>query len=254
MKIAIVKKRDYPELKRLSKEVKVVKSGADICLAVGGDGTFIRAASKYSIPILPIRSVERGSIGYYADLSIDDLSYVVKKLKKREYKVERLANKIEIRYKGERYYAINEAALSNVLEEVSFRVNEIVDGKKYPIYPYVMSGDGMLVTSVVGSTAYNKSAGGPIILSPEVFCITFINVDGPYRNPIVVDSKKRLEIEIVKYNGKLLYDGKEIGTLKPGNKFYVSLSKEVVNIVRIIGKKESFGDKLERIIKSRMER
>ena len=114
----------------------------DICIAVGGDGTFVKAAKEYSGPILPIRSEERGSIGYYSDVNLDDIDFVIKALKNKDYYVEKLENKMEISHNGKRYYAVNEALLHNVLEEVSFKIYEIRGGKRYEIYPYVMSGDG----------------------------------------------------------------------------------------------------------------
>lgn len=253
MRITIIKKKEYPELRKLRKAFKVVDNG-DICVAVGGDGTFIRAARGFNGPILPIRSAEKGSIGYYADISTDEMDYAVEKLKSGDYSIERLGNKMEIEYRGRKYYAVNEAVLNNLLEEVSFRIYEIMNGKKEEVYPYVMSGDGVLATSVVGSTAYNKSAGGPIILSPDVFCVTFINVDGPYRNPIVIDSKRQIEVEVTKYRGRLRYDGMEIGVLRPGESFRVRLSDKELNVIRFRKRREGFGRKLERIIESRMER
>lgn len=253
MKITILKERNYPAVLKLQKAFEVVKKGK-ICVAIGGDGTFIRAARSFDGPILAIRTNEKGSIGYYADITTEQIDYAIRKLKSGSYTVEKLASKIEIIYKGKHHYAINEASLNNFLREVSFRIYEIRNGKKYEIYPYVMSGDGILITSVVGSTAYNKSAGGPIILSPDVFCLTFLNVDGPYRNPIVVDSKKEIEIEVVKYDGMLRYDGIEIARLRPGESFRVRLSKKQLDIVRLGDVREEFGEKLGRIIRSRMER
>ncbi len=253
MQIKIIKNRAYKALEPLYTAFKVSNRG-DICIAVGGDGTFVKAAKEYSGPILPIRSEERGSIGYYSDVNLDDIDFVIKALKNKDYYVEKLENKMEISHNGKRYYAVNEALLHNVLEEVSFKIYEIRGGKRYEIYPYVMSGDGILITSSIGSTAYNKSAGGPLILIPNVMCLTFLNVDGPYRNSIVVDASKVIEIEIVKYNGLLRYDGADIKELKPGDRFRVRVSEKELKIVRLKGKGESLAKKLDRIIRSRMSR
>lgn len=253
MKIKIVKNKDYRELKPLYASFDV-GNDAEMCIAVGGDGTFVRAAQEYSGPILPIRSEERGSIGYYSDVNLDDIDFVVRSLKHGKFSVEKLENKIEIEYGGKSYYAVNEALMHNVLEEVSFKIYEIKNGKRQEIYPYVMSGDGILITSSIGSTAYNKSAGGPILLVPDVMCLTFLNADGPYRNSIVVDSSKVIEIEVVKYNGVLRYDGIEIKLLKPGGKFRVRVSKRELKIVRLDGRREELARKLDRIISSRMEK
>jgi NAD+ kinase len=251
MKIKIVSNRNYPELKRFRSEFDVSER-ADICLAIGGDGMLVKAAKEFDGPILPIRSEVPGSTGYYSDVSLADIDFIIEHLKKRRYVVETLENKIEILYKGSRYYAVNEAVLHNVLQEVNFKIYEVVNGRRSAIYPFVMGGDGLLITGVMGSTAYNRSAGGPVILSPEVFCITFLNVDGPYKNPIVVDSKKTIEVEVVKYHGRIEYDGENITTLKPGDKFGVRLSPKVLKVIRFPSKKEGMDRKLERIIRSRL--
>jgi NAD+ kinase len=251
MRIKIVKKKKYKQLEPLYDNFEVVSTG-DICIAVGGDGTFVRAAKEYSGPILPIRSEERGSIGYYSDVNLDDIEFVVKNLKQKNFTVEKLENKIEIEYRGKKYYAVNEALLHNVLEEVSFKIYEIRKGRRQEIYPYIMSGDGILITSSIGSTAYNKSAGGPILLVPDVMCLTFLNTDGPYRNSIVIDSSKTIEIAITKYHGLLRYDGVEIERLKAGDTFRVRVSKQELKIVRFNNKKEELARKLDRIIRSRM--
>ncbi|MEM3839488.1 MAG: hypothetical protein QXF01_02845, partial [Candidatus Micrarchaeaceae archaeon] len=104
------------------------------------------------------------------------------------------------------------------------------------------------------STAYNKSAGGPIILSRCVLCLTFLNVDGPYRNSVVVDADRKIIIKLVKYSGILEYDGMQIAELKPGDTFRVGLSKKELRIVRFKGRKENLATKLDRIITSRMVR
>ncbi len=251
MKIKIVKKKDYKELRKVYDSFEVSAKG-DICLAVGGDGTFVRAAKQHDGPILPIRSEESGSIGYYSDLSLNDIDFAIKALKSKDYYIEKLENKMEVSFKGKRYHAVNEALLHNTLEEVSFKIYELRGKKRYEIYPYTMSGDGILITSSIGSTAYNKSAGGPIMLIPNAMCLTFLNVDGPYRNSIVVDSSKVIEIEVVKYNGQLRYDGEVIKTLKPGDSFKVRVSEKELKIVRFKKRREELARKLDRIIRSRM--
>lgn len=251
MEITIFKKKDYKEARRLYNEFKVSRNGK-ICIAIGGDGTFVRAAKSYSGPILPIRSEEKGSIGYYSDVSLKDIGVVIRKIKAGKYVVERLENKIELSYKGKHYFAVNEALMHNLLEEVSFKIYEVHGGKRTEVYPYTMSGDGILITGPIGSTAYNKSAGGPILLVPNVLCLTFLNADGPYRNPIVIDTSKTIEIEVVKYHATLRYDGAEIAKLKPGDTFRVRISNKELKVVRIDGMSEPLSQKLDRIIRSRM--
>ena len=250
MKVNIIKKNPDSD-KRLRKHFEVVDDG-EVCIAIGGDGTFIRAVQGTERPVLLIRDGQGGSIGYYSDVSLKEIEYAISKLKNKDYSVEHLANKIEITYNGRSYFAVNEARLNNIMQEVSFNVYERNGRGRSRIYPFVMSGDGMIVTGKIGSTAYNKSAGGPIILTPDVLCITFLNSDGPYSNSIVMDGTKELEVEIVKYEGILAYDFSKIAKLKEGDKFTIRMSDKKINVVKLNGRKESFADKLERKIRSRM--
>ena len=251
MKIKIVTMDDFPEIDRLREEFEV-SNNADICIAVGGDGAFVKAAREFDGPILPIRSGKALSSGFYADLSLDDIGFIIENLQEKKYTVEKLENKIELRYKNKKYYAVNETTLKNIHREVNFKVYQVTKEAREEIYPYIMGGDGILITGATGSTAYNKSAGGPLILSSQIFCMTFLNVDGPYRNPIVVDANKIIEIEIVKYNGLLDYDSVRIAELKPGDTFDVRLSDKELKVVRFNKKREGLAAKLERIITSRM--
>lgn len=250
MKITIVKEALQSQ-KKLYRRFSEVKH-KEICVAIGGDGTFIRAVQATDKPVLLIRDGQGGSMGYYSDVSLKDIDYVVKKLKDNDYTVEHLANKIEIIYNNKRYFAVNEARLNNIMQEVSFKIYERNGRKRSLVYPFIMSGDGAIVTGKIGSTAYNKSAGGPIILTPNVLCLTFLNPDGPYSNPIIIDGSKELEIEIVKYEGILAYDFNRIAKLKSGDRFVVRMSDKKINVIRFGDRKESLADKLERKIKSRM--
>ncbi len=251
MEIKIISKKKYPELKSLYKKFKV-SNDAEICLAVGGDGTFVRAAREHEGPILPIRSGEEGSVGFYSDLTLKDLSFIEKNLGSGNYNIEHIGNKIEIIYCGKSYYAVNEALLRNSLEEISFKIYGVKDGHRDEIYPYTMSGDGALITGSIGSTAYNKSAGGPIILAPDVMCLTFLNAEGPYRNPIIFGLQMTIEIEVAKYSGMLIYDGIKIAKLNPKDKFQVRLSQKKLKIIRFKERSERLSDKLDRIIKERI--
>lgn len=251
MKLSIISKKNYRELAALRSAFDVVRSG-DIVVAVGGDGTFLDAARSTDKPILAIRSTERGSVGYHADLSLKDIGRLVERLKAREYYIQRAGRKLEIIHNKRRYYAVNEALLINALGEVSFRVYEVKSGRKELLYPYTMSGDGIIVTGQVGSTAYNRSAGGPIILSEGVVCLTFLNADGPYKNPLVMGTDMEIEVRIEKYHAYLRYDGKNIALLRPGDSFRIKCSERELRLVKFRGMEEDFSEKLRRIIESRM--
>ena len=253
MRIKITKKRDYKELGRLYKEFEIVDRDAELCIAVGGDGTFVDAARSFSGPILPIRSNDKGSTGFFADLNIDDVDFVAERLKEGSYEIEAIGRKIEIIYDDHHYHAINEASLDYLPpEEVHFRMYRIRNEIREDLFPFVMRGNGIVITGSIGSTAYNRSLGGPIILDPDVFCITPIAPDGIYNNSIILSRSEEFHIEVVQGSGKLAYDGILIATLNKDDGFYVKASDRTVDVVRFRDRREGLDSKLRRLIESRM--
>jgi len=250
MKIKIISKKNYPELKKFYSEFSVSED-AKICIAVGGDGTFIKAANEFECPILPIRSNEKNSTGYYADVSFKDIKFIIKSLLSRNYKVEEIGRKIEVEYEKSKYYAVNEILLRNIQEEVYFKLYYDEKGKRNKLYEYTLSGDGFLVTSAIGSTAYNRTAGGPIILDKDTLCLTFLSIENPLTNSVILRKDEKLHIEIEKGRGMLSHDGVVISELNPGKSFDIKLSNKKVKILKLNNKNEEFSEKLSRIIKSK---
>lgn len=254
--IFINSKKNYKELKNLKNVFKVVKNinDADICISVGGDGTFIDSAKIFNGPILPISSNEKGSASYYCDVGLSDIERIIEDLSEGKYYTQTLSRKIKISYKGKDYYAVNEALLRNFSGNVYFEIYAKLtkNDKKEKLYPFIMGGDGALITSVIGSTAYNMSANGPIIVNDGSLCITFLNVNGPFKNPIVISSDAVVYIKVVKYKGLLKFDDDEISLLKPKDEFKVSLSDQCLKVIKFQDMREPFADKLEKIISSKM--
>lgn len=251
MRIKLVSKRQYPQLKKLYKNFEIDDSG-EMCIAVGGDGTFITAAREFDGPILPIRGEEAGSTGYYSDVGISDMDTVIENLKHNKYSIEELSRKLEVRYKSKTYYAINEALLKNKVKEVYFNLYTNDGGKRRLLYPYTISGDGLLITGKVGSTAYNRTIGGPIILSRNILCINFLYPESLFTNPLVINGDSEICVELSKGSGSLTIDGVDVGDLGPGDSFHVKQSEKPVKIVRLDGFREAFSDKLKRMINSKM--
>ena len=135
-----------------------------------------------------------------------------------------MGKKIEVEYENSRYYGVNEILLKNVQEEVYFKLYYDENGKRNRLYEYTLSGDGLLVTSAIGSTAYNRTAGGPIILDRSVLCLTFLSIENPLSNSVILRKDERLHVEIEKGRGMLSYDGIIISEINPGKSFDIRLS------------------------------
>lgn len=251
MKIKIISKKNYPELKKFYNKFDI-SDDAEVCLAVGGDGTFIRAANEFNGPILPIRSEERDSTGYYADVSLKDIDLIINNLLKKKYRIVNIGKKIELTYNENKYFGVNEVLLKNVQEEVYFKLYYDEKGIRSRLYDYTLSGDGFLATSAIGSTAYNRTAGGPIILDKNVLCLTFLSIENPLTNSIILRKDEKLHVEIEKGRGVLSHDGTIISDINKGESFDIKLSNKKVKVLKFNNKNEEFSQKLSRIIKSKM--
>ncbi len=253
LEITIVKRdgKETKEIRKLKKAFRATSNGK-IWIAIGGDGTFMKAAHRTDRPILFIRDGEMGSLGFWADVSTKDIDFIIGKLKSGDYGTETLSNKIELEYKGRKYCGVNEIRLNNIIEEVCFSIYKIDNGRRTMLLPFVVSGDGMLASTKMGSTAYNMSAGGPIIFSDRVMCITLLNVDGLYPNSIVIDGDRQVEVELMKYSGNLGFDNKQVAKLSKGDSFRVMLSERRITAVKFYERDESLSEKLERRVRNRM--
>ena len=166
--------------------------------------------------------------------------------------MEELGRKIEVDYEKSKYYGVNEILLKDIQEEVYFKLYYDEKGKRNRLYEYTISGDGFLVTSAIGSTAYNRTAGGPIILDKSVLCLTFLSIENPLTNSVILRKDERLHVEIEKGRGVLSYDGIVISDINPGKSFDIRLSNKKVKVLKLRNNYEEFSEKLSRIIKSKM--
>ena len=243
-RIVIITKQSYEAAKELSKHFEVGDQG-EICVAIGGDGTFLEATRRVDCPILLVRTGEKNSLGFHADARLDELPTVIERLKTGDYHVEK-HRKLRITHGEKSFDAVNDAVLFRANPGViHFNVSYFNEkGEVEPLYPDVVKGDGVIITRQIGSTAYNYFAHGPIILNGDVAVVTPIAAN--HRFSIV--SNGDFKIELLKNEGSLQCDGVEVERLKVNDVFTVSRSDKIVRTVRLRGM-ESFSGKLGRLIR-----
>ncbi len=242
-RISIVNKRPYPAVEELAKHFEVGKDG-EICIAIGGDGTFLEATRNHDCPILLVRGGETDSLGFHADATLKELPTVIERLKTGAYTVEKQA-KLRITFGGNVFQATNEAALLRATPSaIHCKVDYYDDsGRESPLYPGDIRGDGVIISRQIGSTAYNYYTRGPILFGVDVAVVTPVTAN--YRFSIVCD--RCFHVELRKSIGCLEYDGIEAAHLKKGDAFTVSRSDKMVSIVRLDAL-ESFAEKLGRLL------
>lgn len=136
---------------------------ADVLIAIGGDGTMIRAA-KFALPHdIPILGINAGNLAYLADLETDEMILLDKLISNNFYVEERFVLNVELYDNLNRLilsdYCINEVVFARGAEIKLTSLDLYCDNRFINRY----NSDGLIISTPTGSTAYNLSAGGPIV-------------------------------------------------------------------------------------------
>lgn len=235
MRLLVVAQARYQRIAKKSLKSNGVQSSnkPDAILAVGGDGTFLRAiqkAIKIRKPVLCVCAGE--SKGFLSDLSIFELDRALRTLKRKKYSVKRFPL-LEVKAGKNKGFAFNEVNFFRQ-EKKAARYDVFLNGKA--IYRKLIA-DGGIIATPAGSTAYNISAGGPVIFNNSM-AFTPINPHGFFK-PFVFSGAVRI---INAFSVDLFCDGNAIGKSRD---FIVRKSKKRVGIIRI--GKPDFSEKWKRI-------
>jgi NAD+ kinase len=181
----------------------------DVVLAVGGDGTILRALQLTKAPILGVNS---GSLGFLAEIDAPDFGRHVDRLVRGDHRIEeRLRLKVEV--DGQRLFDCTNEAVVHTAHVAKMRHFEVsVDGS---VLQRVRA-DGVIVATPTGSTSYSMSAGGPIV-DPrlDAILITAIAPFQPSMRPYAVPASSVVRVRLVKPRECLLVlDGQHEVNLK----------------------------------------
>jgi len=181
----------------------------DFIVALGGDGTLIsvsRRAYKFDKPILGINA---GNLGFLTDINPDNIEEFIKDYLNGNSRIdERMV--IEIEYKNKTLYAFNDVVISK--DVISSMINIQVDTDERFLNTY--RGDGLIFSTPTGSTAYNLSAGGPVVYPlTESFILTPICPHSLSQRPLVLPSNFTITAVVKENISKLIIDGQEIYSL-----------------------------------------
>ncbi|NCP83723.1 MAG: hypothetical protein GW809_07910 [Bacteroidetes bacterium] len=183
---------------------------SDIVISIGGDGTMLWTAQLMTyVDSKPILGINSGRLGFLANTPFLEIESTLTKVLANNYKLDKRYF-LEARHLafGKRY-ALNEFLFGK--KDSSAMVNIIAKYDGHLINKYWA--DGLIVAGPTGSTAYNLSSGGPIVLpSTNVIIVTPINPHTLTTRPLVLPSSGKLEIIIEKQHNELLfsYDGEQL--------------------------------------------
>ena len=223
----------------LKNKFELVEEDFDLGIAVGGDGSFLRmiTASNFNSACYYV-GINAGTLGFAQDISLDDITAFIKSLSKENLNYEKIAiGEVEIVFKNhevKKHHIVNEIVVRN--EELNtLHTNVFVDGSLLEQYV----GDGLLIATSFGSTAYNLSFGGSIVFNTfdtlQITPIAPLN-NKSYRNllnSVIIPSNKTITIEPNSNDDNLLItiDGKN-SFLNEVEKINIVIKNKTINIIR----------------------
>ena len=207
----------------------------DLMLVLGGDGTMIATARMIGDIEVPVMGVNYGGLGYLAEFPIEELFSALEAILAGDYKIqERLMLAVELR-RGEELITknrvlndvvVNKSALARIIEIEAYLNNQFLNRFR---------ADGLIVSTPTGSTAYNLSAGGPIIFpSMNAIVITPICPFTLSNRPIVVPDDSVIEVRLMTENEEvaLTLDGQVGFPLQAGDRAMIRKSNATFNLVQ----------------------
>ncbi|HET6978248.1 MAG TPA: NAD(+)/NADH kinase [Pyrinomonadaceae bacterium] len=219
---------DQSESERLAEDV-------DLILVLGGDGTMIATARMIGDQEVPVLGVNYGGLGYLAEFRIEELYSALESILAGNYRLDRrVMLAVELHRDGEspktsrvlNDVVINKSALARIIEIEAFLNRQFVNSFR---------ADGLIVSTPTGSTAYNLSAGGPVIFpSMNAVVITPICPFTLSNRPIVVpdDAEIELLLKTDQEEVALTLDGQVGFPLKVADRVVIRKSRTTFNLIQ----------------------
>ena len=213
-------------------------TGLELAIVLGGDGTILRAAELVRGGTAPILGINMGHVGFLAEIDPEDMDEAMARVIARDYAVEdRMTLAVEVRAaSGEVSYktwALNEATVEKAARERMMEVVIEVDSRPLSTFGC----DGVVVSTPTGSTAYNFSAGGPVIWpSVEAIAVVPLSAHALFARPLVVGPETTVAIDVLARtdgNGILWCDGRRSHELPPGARVDVRRHEKPVRLARL---------------------
>jgi len=206
----------------------------DIIIALGGDGTILRTSRNLNNSNIPILGVNIGNLGFLSSVELLDFENAMKRFIEDDYYVEdRMMLKCTLPYREEfdEYTALNDIVVSKgtLARVVKYELH--IDNKFYIDF----TGDGLIISTPTGSTAYSLSAGGPIIYpNLDVIAVTPICPLSLSMRTIVLDCRSKISISIKCEHESifLTLDGQRAIKLNNYEKILVSVSNKKCRLVK----------------------
>ena len=203
----------------------------DFLISVGGDGTLlsvVRKSFKFDKAVL---GINLGTLGFLTDISMEQLPDFIENLKKGIYKIDNRMM-VEGSVNLNKFVAFNDIVISRKSISSMIKIEGKIDGKHFNSY----FGDGIIISTPTGSTAYNLSVGGPIVYPlTEAFIVTPVAPHSLTKRPLVMPADFEIEFKIMDNQGAVvIVDGQDIYEIEQNQSIKIKIANKKAKMLHRI--------------------
>ena len=223
------------ELNAAPVKVRDLAKQADLIIAVGGDGTMLYAARQLGSLDVPLLGVNRGRLGFLADVSPTQMLDSFDRILAGDYTIEsrlRLEARLEFSDGTEKTaLALNDIVLQRQDTGRMLDFETRIAGR----YVNTHMGDGLIIATPTGSTAYAISCGGPI-LEPKIDAVALVPICPHILSDrsIVIPASQQIDVQLLSREGakaSVSVDGQSLGDLTPENRLTIAESSNKITLI-----------------------
>jgi NAD+ kinase len=199
-------------------------TGADIAVVLGGDGTMLRALTRFLGTGVPVIGVNFGRVGFLSSMQPDELEAGLARVFAGDYVLFELPT-LEVETETERRVAVNDAVVASALLGRMVELDWAVGGEDLGSQPC----DGIICSTPSGSTAYNLSNGGPVLMwGLDAMATTFVAPHSLHARPLVVPRGSDVVVcnRTPDVPTSVLVDGHHVAEVRPGSAVVVRLGPD----------------------------
>ncbi len=197
---------------------------ADLAVVLGGDGTMLRALHRFLGTDVPVIGVNFGRVGFLSSMGPDAMEAGLARAFAGELAIVELPT-LELELDGAAATAVNDVVCASSLVGRMVELAWAVGGEDLGVLPC----DGVICATPPGSTAYNLSSGGPVLVwGLDAMAVTFVSPHSLHARPLVVPRGLDLAVwnRTEDISAKVIVDGLAVGELEPGRRAVVRLGGE----------------------------
>jgi len=225
---------------------------ADFLVSLGGDGTLLSLVRRSYGFHKPVVGINAGTLGFLADITIDDVDDFLDQLLEGEYRIDNrmmMEGCITTKEGSKKpFFALNDVVITRPVISKMAKINASIDGEWFNTY----RGDGLIISTPTGSTAYNLAAGGPVMYPlTQAFIMTAVSAHSlTNQRPLVVPADFTIELSSPSEKVIAVIDGQDDYEMHEGDVLTIQgakigaklLHRKERNYFSVLREKLSWGD------------